>query len=75
MADATDTPSDRDRWLDELSRNYDSYRERLAHELCRTFINYRLTPHEAKDLADKALAKAVRNIGRFDPRKGVKFTT
>jgi len=75
MTDATGSPSDRDRWLDELSRNCDSYRERLAHELCRTFINYRLTPHEAKDLADKALAKAVRNIGRFDPRKGVKFTT
>ena len=68
-------PGESSEWLEELGRNHRSYRERLAHELCRTFRSYRLSASEATDLADKALAKAVRSIGRFDPRKGVKFTT
>jgi RNA polymerase sigma factor (sigma-70 family) len=69
MADVTSIFSDRDRWLDELSRNYGLYRERLIRGLCRTFRNYRLQQREAEDLADKALVKAVANIAQFDPAK------
>ena len=67
MSDACNTPSDRDRWLDELCRNYDLYRERLARALCRKFWNKRLLPFEAENIAEKALAKAKASIGRFDP--------
>ena len=62
-------------WLEELSRNHRSYRERLAQELCRTFGSYRLSASEAEDLADLALAKAVAKIGQFDSRKNAKLTT
>lgn len=63
------------KWLEDLSRNHRRYRERLAHELCRTFRSYRLSASEAEDLADLALAKAVANIGQFDSRRNAKFTT
>jgi RNA polymerase sigma factor (sigma-70 family) len=68
-------PGESNEWLEELSRNHRSYRERLAQELCRTFRSYRLSASEAEDLADLALAKAVAKIGQFDSRKNAKFTT
>jgi RNA polymerase sigma-70 factor (ECF subfamily) len=72
MAEATDTSDDRESTLGRLGREYDSLRERLVFALCREF---RLRLHEAEDLADEALGKAVASIARFDPTRKVKLST
>jgi len=60
-------PGDNNEWLEELSRNYSSYRERLVNGLCRKFRSFRLQRHEAEIVADEALSKARANIAKYNP--------
>jgi RNA polymerase sigma factor (sigma-70 family) len=60
-------PGGSNEWLEDLSQNHRSYRERLVLGICRTFRSYRLQRHEAEHIVDKALAKAAKHIAEFDP--------